>query len=149
MDRLDKKILKALQRDASVTNSALAESIGLSPSSCLRRVRRLRDERFIDRIVAVLNPSKFDVRLKAVVTVKLREHGERRIQDFLNRAIAESAVIQAYAVTGDVDIIVVVRFRDMEEFDAVSERLFRGRNVAQFQTMIAIKTAKEDLALSL
>jgi Lrp/AsnC family leucine-responsive transcriptional regulator len=58
MDRIDRRLLNLLQEDASRTNARLAEEVGLSPSSCLRRIRRLTSAGVIDRIVAVLNPAK-------------------------------------------------------------------------------------------
>ena len=56
MDTLDHRILDCLQRDASGTNQALAEQVGLSPSACLKRVKRLKESGIIDRVVALLNP---------------------------------------------------------------------------------------------
>ena len=58
MDRIDRKILNLMQRDASRTNADMAEEVGLSPSTCLRRVQRLKTTGVIDRIVAILNPAR-------------------------------------------------------------------------------------------
>lgn len=150
MDRIDRKLLTLLQRDASRTNADMAEEIGLSPSSCLRRIRRLRQAGIIDRIVAILNPARTGRVLKAVVTVELKLHGEQHMRRFLDLAIKEEAVAQAYAVTGETDVILLLRLRDMEEFDALCDRLFRdGSNVARFFTMMVIRTAKEDTAIPL
>jgi DNA-binding Lrp family transcriptional regulator len=150
MDRLDKKLLELLQEDASRTNTALAEEVGLSPSSCLRRVRRLRSAGVIDRIVALLSPAKAGRRVKAIVTVELERHGEEHMRRFLDLVAAEPAVIQAYSVSGDVDAVLMLRMADMEEFDALCERLFRGRsNVARYYTMFVIRTAKETTAIPL
>ncbi|MCH2488160.1 MAG: Lrp/AsnC family transcriptional regulator, partial [Erythrobacter sp.] len=111
----------------------MADEVGLSPSSCLRRVRRLHKTGIIDRIVAILNPAKTGRLLKAVVTVELKLHGEQHMRRFLDLAIAEEAVSQAYAVTGETDVVLVLCLRDMEEFDALCDRLFRDRtNVARF-----------------
>lgn len=150
MDRIDRKILNLLQRDASRTNAQLADEVGLSPSSCLRRVRRLRASGMIDRIVAILNPSRAGRVLKAVVTVELIRHGEQQQRDFLSLATREEAVSQAYAVTGQTDVVLILRLRDMEEFDVLCERLFRDKtNVARFFTMVVIRSAKEETAIRL
>lgn len=150
MDRIDRKLLNLLQRDASRTNLDLADEIGLSPSSCLRRVRRLHKTGIIDRVVAILNPAKTGRVLKALVTVELKLHGEQHMRRFLDLAIAEEAVSQAYAVTGDTDVVLKLCLRDMEEFDALCDRLFRDRtNVARFFTMMVIRTAKEETAIRL
>ncbi|MEX2742961.1 Lrp/AsnC family transcriptional regulator [Rhizobium mongolense] len=148
MDRIDRKLLNLMQRDASRTNVDMAEEVGLSPSSCLRRVQRLRNSGIIDRIVAILNPTKAERRIKALITVELKLHGEHHMRRFLKIAVAEEAVSQAYAVTGETDVVLMLRLRDMEEFDALCERLFRDQtNVARFFTMMIIRTAKEETAI--
>lgn len=150
MDRIDRKILNLMQRDAARTNADLADEVGLSPSSCLRRVRRLRKAGVIERIVAILNPAKAGRAIKAVITVELIRHGEQQQRAFLALATQEEAVTQAYAVTGQTDVVLVMRLRDMEEFDALCERLFRDKtNVSRFFTMVVIRTAKEDTAIRL
>lgn len=150
MDRIDRKLLNLMQRDASRTNASLAEEVGLSPSSCLRRIRRLRASGFIERIVAILNPAKTGRGLKALVTVELKLHGEQHMRRFLDLAVAEEAVSQAHAVTGEADVVLLLKLRDMEEFDALCDRLFRDQtNVARFYTMMVIRTAKEETAIRL
>ncbi|WP_025030140.1 Lrp/AsnC family transcriptional regulator [Nitratireductor aquibiodomus] len=150
MDRIDRKLLNLLQRDASRTNAALADEVGLSASSCLRRVRRLRQSGVIDRIAAILNPAKTGRTLKAVVTVELRLHGEPNTRQFLDLAAREEAVAQAYAVTGEVDAVLILRLRDMEEYDALCNRLFQERmNVARYWTMMVIRTGKDDTMVPL
>jgi DNA-binding Lrp family transcriptional regulator len=150
MDRIDRKLLNLLQNDASRTNVDMADEVGLSPSSCLRRLQRLRKSGVIDRIVAILNPAKAGRVLKALVTVELKLHGEQQMRRFLDIACAEEAVSQAYAVTGASDVVLMLRLRDMEEFDALCDRLFRDQqNVARFFTMVVIKTAKEETAIKL
>lgn len=150
MDRIDRKLLNLLQRDASRTNADMADEVGLSPSSCLRRIRRLRQTGVIDRIVAILNPARTGRMLKALVTVELKLHGEQYMRRFLDLAVREDAVAQAYAVTGEVDVVLMLRLRDMEEFDALCDRLFRDQtNVARFFTMMVIRTAKNETAVPL
>ena len=92
MDRIDRKLLNLMQRDASRTNVDMADEVGLSPSSCLRRIRRLRKEGIIDRIVAILNSARSGRVIKALVTVELKLHGEQHMRRFLDLAIAEKAV---------------------------------------------------------
>ncbi len=150
MDRIDKKLLNLLQRDASRTNVDLADAVGLSPSSCLRRTQRLRKSGVIERIVAILNPAKAGRTIKALVTVELKLHGEQHMRRFLDIAIAEEAVSQAYAVTGETDVVLMLRLRDMEEYVPLCDRLFSDENnVARFFTMVVIRTAKEETAVRL
>lgn len=148
MDRIDRKLLNLMQRDASRTNVDMADEVGLSPSSCLRRVQRLRTSGIIERVVAILNPAKAGRGIKAIVTVELKLHGEAHMRRFLDLASSEEAVSQAYAVTGESDVVLMLRLKDMEEFSDLCDRLFRDEtNVARFFTMMVIKTAKEDTAV--
>jgi Lrp/AsnC family transcriptional regulator, leucine-responsive regulatory protein len=150
MDRIDRNLLNLLQHDASLTNLDLADAVGLSPSSCLRRVRRLRQSGIIDRIVARLNPAKAGRVLRALVTVELKLHGDPHMRRFLSLATAEPAVSQAYAVTGETDVVLILSLRDMDEFDALCGRLFLDQtNVARFFTMMVIRTAKDETAIPL
>lgn len=144
MDQIDRKLLDLLQQDASRTNADLAEEVGLSPSSCLRRIRRLKSTGVIERVVAILNPAKAGKGMRAIVTVELERHGEQHMRRFLDLAAKERAVIQAYSVSGETDAILILRLADMDEFDALCERLFWDRsNVARYYTMFVIRTAKE------
>jgi len=150
MDKIDRKLLNLLQDDASRTNAELAELVGLSPSSCLRRIRRLKKGGVISRIVALLAPAKAGRGLKAIVTIELERHGEQHMRDFLGLAAQERAVTQAYSVSGQTDAVLMLRLTDMDEFDALCERLFREQsNVARYYTMFVLRTAKEVTAIPL
>ena len=150
MDRIDKKILNLMQRDASRSNVELAEKVGLSPSSCLRRVQRLHKSGVIERIVAILNPTKSGRVVKALITVELKLHGNQHMKRFLDNAIAEEAISHAYAVTGETDVALMLHLRDLEELDALCNRLLRDdKNVSRFLTMIVNRTAKETTGVKL
>ena len=150
MDKIDRKLLNLLQDDASRTNAELAELVGLSPSSCLRRIRQLKQSGVISRVVALLAPAKAGRGMKAIVTVELERHGEQYVRDFLESAAQETAVTQAYSVSDQTDAVLMLRLTDMDEFDALCDRLFRERsNVARYYTMFVIRTAKEVTAIPL
>jgi Lrp/AsnC family leucine-responsive transcriptional regulator len=150
MDRIDKEILGLLQQDASQSNAQLADRIGLAPSSCLRRVQRLKKAGVIQRVAAVLNPAKVDRRIQAIVTVELQRHAEVQTRGFLTTASGEAAVQQAYSVTGQTDVVLILRLADMEEFEALCERLFTEQNnVVRYYTMMVKGVGKETTMLPL
>lgn len=150
MDRLDKKLLNLLQTDASRTNSQLADEVGLSPSTCLRRVARLKAGGFIDRIVAILNSARIGQGLKAFVTVELDRHGEQFTRQFLEEAAAETIVTQAYSVSGQTDVILMLRMSNMAEYEELCGRLFReGTNVVRYYTYFVKRTGKDTTAMQL
>jgi Lrp/AsnC family transcriptional regulator, leucine-responsive regulatory protein len=150
MDSMDRKLLNLLQRDASRTNADIADEVGMSPSSCLRRIRKLRKTGIIDRIVAILSPAKAGRVIKAMVTIELKLHGEQHMRRFLNIAKEEEAVSHAYAVTGEVDVVLMLNLKNMEEYDALSKRLFLDQtNVSRYLTMMVIRIAKEETLVPL
>ena len=82
LDRTDRRILSALQKNGRLTNVELAEQVGLSPSPCLRRVRRLEDEGYIDRYVALLNPKKLGFSTTVFVRVWLAAQDDDTVNNF-------------------------------------------------------------------
>ena len=150
MDKIDRKLLNLLQADASRTNAALADAVGLSPSSCLRRIGRLNAIGIIDRVVAILKPAKAGRSMKAIVTVELERHGEEHMRRLLDVVMNEPAVTQAYTVSGETDAVLMLSLREMEEYGALCERLFRsGNNVARYYTMFVTRSAKETTSIPL
>ena len=81
MDRIDRKILSILQQDASIANNDLAGRVALAPSSCLRRVRRLKADGIITRTIVLTDPKKIGRALKAIITVRLADHGKAARRD--------------------------------------------------------------------
>jgi DNA-binding Lrp family transcriptional regulator len=145
MDMIDQRIVQALQRDAGRSNSKLAERLGISPSTCLRRVERLKKDGVITGIVARISPQHAGRPLTAVVSVTLDQHGPQRRIKFVQYVKRHPAITQVYSVTGDVDIILVMRLRDMQEFQQICDSLFdNDPNVTRFSTCFAIETLKED-----
>ena len=143
MDRIDRKIIAQLQRDASIANSELADRVGLAPSSCLRRVRRLKDEGVIQRIVAITDGSRLGRGLKAVVTVEFSDHAASIRDDWADSLLDEPEVTQVYFVSGRTDAVVVLSFGRMEEFPDLSRRLFAERpEIQKFETMFVLKQHK-------
>lgn len=150
MDRIDRKLLNLLQADASRTNAQLAEEVGLAPSSCLRRIRRLEAAGLILRTVAILDLAKAGKGLKVIIAVELARHDEPSRRQFLELAARQPAVVQAYGVTGQTDVILILRVADMDEVTALCELLFdEHSNVARYYTMVVNKTGKETTAVSL
>ncbi|WP_299149548.1 Lrp/AsnC family transcriptional regulator [uncultured Tateyamaria sp.] len=148
MDRIDQKILALLQEDASIANNDLADLVGLAPSSCLRRVRRLKADGIITRTIALTDPKKMGRALKAIVTVRLADHGKTARRDWLAQLDREKAVSQVYSVSGETDVVVMLNLTDMEEFQQLGERMFSdNQNVIQFTTMFVLEQHKFNMAL--
>lgn len=88
--------------------------------------------------------------MKAIITVELERHGEQYVRRFLDMVAKEPAVTQAYSVSGATDALLMLRLKDMEELDALTERLFREEsNVARYYTTFVIRTGKDTTEIPL
>lgn len=147
MDQIDRKILDCLQQDASIRNVDLADRVGLAPSSCLRRVRILWKSGVITRSIILTDSEKMGRHVKAIVSVKLVDHGNDALEDWLVLLADERAVSQAYSVAGEMDAVVILTLANMKEFQILSQRLFAGNaNVFQFVTQFVLEELKFDMA---
>ncbi|MCX7256174.1 MAG: Lrp/AsnC family transcriptional regulator [Polaromonas sp.] len=147
LDATDLKLLDTLQQDASLSNLALAERVHVSPPTCLRRVKRLRDVGLIEREIAVLNPDRLaDLQvqgLTALVEISLDRQGAELMDAFEARAIEDDAVQQCYRVSPGPDFMLVAHVADMAAYLALTQRLFTGdANVRNVKAFFSVKRAK-------
>lgn len=143
MDLTDLRILDQLQRDASLTNQALAAAVHTSAATCLRRVKRLTESGLIERVVAILSPQKFGAGLCALVEVTLDRQGAEHLQAFEARAVAEPAVQQCYRVSPGPDFMLVLQVADMPAYHLLVQRLFtQDANVRNVKAFFSVHRAK-------
>ena len=121
-DALDRRILEILQRDSLIPNQELADTIGLSPPACLKRVRRLRATGAIARTVAVLSPELLGYPMVTVVRVKMDLPTEDATRAFEARMAALPRVAQCMMVAGDYDYILMIRSRDVGHYQEFARR---------------------------
>jgi len=120
LDRTDLRLLAELQKDASLSNLELADKVGLSPTPCARRVKRLVTEGFIERQVAILNPEKLGYDLTAHVSISMDRHTPDRFKSFEAEIATYDEVIDCSVVTGQsADYLIRVVVKDMKHFEAV------------------------------
>ena len=112
LDRIDRAILAALQNDARLTNKELAFQVGLAPSSCLDRVRRLRTDGRIRGYHADVEPASLGIALQAMVFIQLHAHSRAAVQDFIAAVAPRPEVLTLTHVAGRHDFIVHVAARD-------------------------------------
>ncbi len=149
-DETDLRILALLQRDASLSNQALAAKARTSSATCFRRVKRLVDAGFITRYVALLDPQKLGSSLTALIEITLERQGAEYLSAFEKRALKEAAVQQCYRVSPGPDFILVTQVRDMPAYDALVHRLFtQDANVRNVKTFFSVSRSKFDTAQEL
>ncbi len=150
LDATDLRILEQLQRDASLTNQALAAAVHTSPATCLRRVKRLEDTGVIERRVAILSPHKLGAGLTAIVEVTLDLQGAEHLAAFEARAVAETPVQQCHRVSPGPDFILVLQVPDMAAYHGLVQRLFtQDANVRNLKTFFSVHRAKFEPAIAL
>ena len=140
LDALDRKILNHLQNNGRITNQELADDIGLSPSPCLRRVRRLEASGAILRYVALVDPETIGLSVTAFVRVRLDQQDDRHLADF-EAAVADfPEVMECYLLTGEADYQLRVLVGSLGQFeDFLRHRLTRVKGVANVTTSFALR----------
>jgi DNA-binding Lrp family transcriptional regulator len=147
LDATDLKLLSALQADASISNIALANKLQISAPTCLRRTKRLVQEGWIEKQVAILSSDKLGQlmgqRVTALIEVSLDKQGEELLQAFENRAVQEAAVQQCWRVSPGPDFLLVVQVTDMPAYLAFTQRLLtQDANVRNVKAFFSVKRAK-------
>jgi Lrp/AsnC family transcriptional regulator, leucine-responsive regulatory protein len=150
LDATDLRILEHLQRDASLTNQALAAAALTSAATCLRRVKRLEDAGVIERRIALLSGAKLGAGLSAIVEVTLDRQGAEHLAAFEARAVAQAQVQQCYRVSPGPDFVVIVQVPDMQAYHELVQRLFtQDANVRNVKAFFSVHRAKFEPALQL
>lgn len=143
LDEVDRRILNALQVDASQTNTELAQEVHVSPPTCLRRVRQLTDSGVIERQVAIVAPQLVGARLSAIVEVTLDVQAAERMEEFERHVGADAAVLQCYRVSPGPDFVLIVQVADMPAYHALAHRLFAAQtNVRNVKTYFSTFRSK-------
>ncbi|MGQ0741441.1 MAG: Lrp/AsnC family transcriptional regulator [Alphaproteobacteria bacterium] len=143
LDRSDREILRILQRDNRLTNLELAESVHLSPPTCLRRVQRLQDEGVIVRHVSLIDPFKIGKGLIVITKIVLESTKEAVLVAFESKIRSDPAVLQCYGVAGDTDYLLVLCMEDMSAYLAFVRRtLVVDESIRRFESMFVLERTK-------
>ena len=147
LDAVDLQLLAILQADASISNIALADKLRISAPTCLRRTKRLQQEGWIEKQVAILSSDKLGLAMghsvTALIEVSLDKQGEELLQAFETRAVQESAVQQCWRVSPGPDFMLVVQVPDMPSYLTFTQRLLtQDANVRNVKAFFSVKRAK-------
>lgn len=148
LDEIDKRILRALQRDARMQNVELAQQVGLSPSPCLRRVRLLEEAGIIDRYVAVLNPAKLNLALSMFARVWLTAQDAETIEHFMDAMKRLPQVVECYIMLGESDALLRVVVANLDEYRRFqSTHLTKINGIQNVKTDVPSQIVKQTYAL--
>ncbi|MFC4670911.1 Lrp/AsnC family transcriptional regulator [Seohaeicola nanhaiensis] len=144
LDDIDRRILRSLQRDGRLGNNHLAEEVGLSPSPCWQRTRRLEAEGYIKGYTAVLDQEKLGAPETVIIEVTLNRHDDAVLETF-GRAMAElPEVLEVYLTTGEYDYYIKVAVdgtRGYEEF--LRHKLYRVPGIQHSRSTFTLRCLKQ------
>ncbi len=148
LDRIDLRILQAVQMNNRMPTEQLGEIVGLSATACQRRLKRLREMKVIEADVAVVSPQAVGRPLTILVQVSLERERADIIDRFKASIRATPEIMTGYYVTGDADFILVVTARDMEDYEQFTRRFFyENQDIRGFKSTIVIDRVKASLVL--
>ncbi|MCU0760829.1 MAG: Lrp/AsnC family transcriptional regulator [Steroidobacteraceae bacterium] len=149
-DKIDLEILDALQKDGTLSTVDLAARVGLSQSPCWRRVRLLESAGVIERRVALLSREKLGLEVLVFVHVKLTSNGWQSLPKFKQRVVSFPEVIQCFVLMGDIDFILLVATRTIEEYNTfVQKKLAQVPGVQSIDSRIVLEETKNTTELPL
>jgi Lrp/AsnC family transcriptional regulator, leucine-responsive regulatory protein len=150
LDAIDCRIIAALQADGRLSNVELAERVGLSPSPCLRRLKRLEREGYIEAYRAVLQRSRIGLGLTVFVGVKIEGHANERALKFEETVLAMPEIVACHMLSGDTDYLLEVVVPDLEHYQRfLVGKLLELPIVKDVRSNIAIQTLKAAAPLPL
>ncbi|WP_150522468.1 Lrp/AsnC family transcriptional regulator [Roseibium sediminis] len=143
LDTIDHKILKELLADARLTHQELSERIGLSPSPCARRIRKLEADGYITGYSARIDEAAMGFGVSIFVSVKLDQQVDNKLVTFEQELTKCPEVVDCWLMTGSFDYLLRVAVRDLNEYESfLTRRLTKIRGVASIESSIPIRRVK-------
>ena len=147
LDAIDRRILRELQRDATIAIADLALRVGLSQTPCWKRIKRLTDAGVIIKRVALLDASKLDLGLVVFVSVRTNRHDQEWLDAFAKAASGMPEVVEFYRLSGDTDYLLKVLVKDIAAYDAFYKRLIASVPLSDVSSAFAMEQIKSTTAV--
>lgn len=144
LDRFDREILRLITVDASLSLTEIAGRVGLTPTPCWKRIRRMEQDGIILGRVALLNPAKVGLPVSVFVEIETADHSSAWLSRFAEVIKNTSEIVDAWRMSGDVDYVLHVVVRDIAAYDAFYRNLIAAlplRNVSSRFSMERMKSA--------
>src|SRR5215212_712749 len=149
MDRLDRKILRLLQEDATLAVADVAKKVGLSTTPCWRRIQKLEEEGVIKRRVAVLAPERINARVNVFVSIRTSSHSHEWLRRFSEVVQEFPEVVEFYRMSGEVDYLLRVVVPHIAAYDAFYKKLIGKIALTNVNSSFAMEQIKYTTALPL
>ncbi len=149
LDEIDRKILRELQGNARISNNDLATKVGLSPSPCWQRVKRLEDEGYVDSYAAVLDQKKLGLPDTVIIEVTLDRHDDEILSKFGSALSKFPEVLETYLTTGEYDYFVKVAIAGTEGYEKfLREKLYKIPGIRHTRSCFALRCLKRKLSVT-
>ena len=150
LDNTDRRILRVIQEEARVSNSELAERVGLSPSPCWRRVRTLEENGVIERYVTLVNAKAVGLPINVFATVTLEKQAESALELFERAVKKRPEVMECNLMTGEFDYLLRVVVPDLAAYERfLMDHLTRIKGIASIKSSFSLKQVSYKTALPL
>ena len=146
-DAIDKALLRSLQADASRPVAELAELVNLSVNACWRRIKRFEEQGIISSRVALLNAEKLGLQLTAFVSVRTNQHNPDWLKAFAAGVEKIPEVVEFYRLSGDIDYLLKIHLRDINDYDRVYKALISTAPIADVSSSFTMEELKHTTAL--
>lgn len=147
IDHIDKEILKILQNDCRITAKDIAERLSMSKTPVYERIKKLENQGYITKYVALTDPKKAGKSLVIYISVLLENHQKIAVDEFVNLINALPEVNESYYVSGNIDFILKVFVKDMDDYHRFITRDFSNiKNISRFYSSFVLDTAKYETA---
>ena len=147
LDAIDRRILRELQRDATIAIADLALKVGLSQTPCWKRIKRLTDAGVITKRVVLLDREKLDLGLVVFVSVRTNRHDQEWLDAFAGAAAGLPEVVEFYRLSGDTDYLLKVLVKDIGAYDAFYRKLIASVPLSYVSSAFAMEQIKSTTAL--
>ncbi|MGP4717241.1 Lrp/AsnC family transcriptional regulator [Psychrobacter sp. T6-6] len=139
MDKIDRHILEVLQKEARLSTAELSERVGLSPSPCARRLKRLEDEGYIENYQANISKAKAGIMMSFFVEVSLNNHQEDSIAAFEQALSNMDEVINGHVVSGSYDYLLEVVSPNLDGYERFTRKLNKLASVKDIHTHLSVR----------
>lgn len=149
LDKIDRRILDILQQNGRISMTELADTVGLTVTPCIERVRRLERDRVITGYHARVNPKALDAGLLVFVEISMSSKSERTFDDFRREVLCVPQVMECHLVSGDFDYMVKARIKEIGQYrNLLGEILLRLPGVTQTRSCVVMEEIKETLFIA-
>lgn len=150
LDAADRRLLQAIQRDASASQAELAEAAGVSPSLVSRRLSRLKEAGVLRAVVGLVDAERAGLSCGAIIRVRLKDHAAASVKQFRDLVARMEEATLCVALTGEADYLLKVVTRDLPHFqEVVQQKLLRCPAIAHLESSIVLEHLKDTTALPL